>query len=169
MKILQALAAAAAFLAFAAQAQDAESIKAALKKKFPEAPVDAVRKIPYGNLYEVQGGGELFYTDDKTTFLLVGALIDTRTKENMTELRTLFLYSNNITDAGVAALAESPQLARLQRVFLHRNRIRDAGAEALAGSPYLQDLQEMYLGENQISDLAADKLRARFGRRVNVH
>ena len=89
MKTLQALAAAlfAAVLAFAAQAQEPEAIKAALKKKFPDAPVDAVRKVPYGNLYEVLGAGELFYTDDKTSFLLVGSLIDTRTKENVTELR----------------------------------------------------------------------------------
>ena len=89
MKTLQALAAAlvATVVAFAAQAQEPEAIKAALKKKFPDAPVDAVRKIPYGNLFEVTGGGELFYTDDKTSFLLVGSLIDTRTKENVTEQR----------------------------------------------------------------------------------
>lgn len=78
---------AASTLSLAARAQDPEAIKAALKKKFPEAPVDTVRKIPYGNLYEVLGSGELFYTDDKTSFLLLGSLIDTRTKENVSEVR----------------------------------------------------------------------------------
>ena len=70
-----------------ALAQDAEQIKAQLKKKFPDAPVDTVRKIPYGNLYEATSGNEIFYTDDKTTFLLVGTLVDTKTRENITEQR----------------------------------------------------------------------------------
>lgn len=89
MKLLATLALAAGF-AFApnALAQDAEAIKAALRKKFPDAPIEGVRKVPYGNLFEVTGGGEILYTDANTTFLIVGGqLIDARTRENMTELR----------------------------------------------------------------------------------
>jgi thiol:disulfide interchange protein DsbC len=67
--------------------QDAEKIKADLKKKFPEAQIEAVRKIPYGNLYEVSGAGEVFYTDDKTSYLLLGTLVDAKTRENVTEAR----------------------------------------------------------------------------------
>jgi thiol:disulfide interchange protein DsbC len=78
------LAAAASLPVFS---QDADAVKAALRKKFPDAPIDAVRKIPYGNLYEVVGNGEIFYTDDKTTYLLVGTLVDVKTKENVTEVR----------------------------------------------------------------------------------
>src|SRR5688500_15956765 len=46
---------AALLLALPAAAQDpaAERIKAELKKKISEATVDAVRKVPYGGLYEV--------------------------------------------------------------------------------------------------------------------
>ena len=83
-----ATAALAVLFATFAQAQDIEQIKAALNKKFPEAPVDTVRKVPYGNLYEVASGGEIFYTDDKTSFLFLGSIVDTKTKENVTELRT---------------------------------------------------------------------------------
>ena len=76
-------------LAFPAAAQDpaAERIKAELKKKISEANVDAVRKVPYGGLYEVTVGSEIFYTDEKATFLLLGSLVDTRTRENVTEAR----------------------------------------------------------------------------------
>ncbi|QJR13688.1 DsbC family protein [Usitatibacter palustris] len=73
--------------AFGAAAQNTEQIKNDLRKKYPDAPIETVRKIPYGNLFEVVGGGEVFYTDDKTTFLLIGSLIDTKTKENVTEVR----------------------------------------------------------------------------------
>jgi thiol:disulfide interchange protein DsbC len=65
----------------------AERIKAELKKKLPEAPVDSVRKTNYGNLYEVVAAGEIIYTDDKATFILVGPIVDLKTKENITEAR----------------------------------------------------------------------------------
>ena len=89
MKIISALATALVSLVLAvpAMAQDAERVKAELKKRVPEAPVDAVRKIPYGNLYEVLMGGEVFYTDEKASFIVMGSLVDLRTKENVTETR----------------------------------------------------------------------------------
>jgi thiol:disulfide interchange protein DsbC len=62
-------------------------VKAELKKRVPEAPIDSVRKIPYGGLYEVTLGGEILYTDEKASFLVVGSIVDLRTKENITEAR----------------------------------------------------------------------------------
>jgi thiol:disulfide interchange protein DsbC len=73
--------------AWAQQDPVAEKIKAELKKKIPEAPVDSVRKVPYGNLYEVVVGSELFYTDDKASFILLGSIVDMKTRENVSELR----------------------------------------------------------------------------------
>ncbi len=89
MKTLATLAAALVSFALAipAAAQDAERVKAELKKRVPEAPVDAVRKVQYGNLYEVTMGGEIFYTDEKASFIIMGSLVDLRTKENVTESR----------------------------------------------------------------------------------
>ncbi len=91
MKISAFLAAAAAALAFAAPAAHADAaadaVKAELKKKVPEAPVESVRKVPYSNLYEVVAGGEIFYTDDKASFVSLGPIIDLKTKENITEAR----------------------------------------------------------------------------------
>src|SRR6185295_2859820 len=92
MKSLKGLAAVLLALLLAAPAlaqQDpvAERLKVELKKKLTEAPVDAVRKIPYGNLYEVTIGSDLFYTDDKASFLVMGQIVDLKTKENVTELR----------------------------------------------------------------------------------
>ena len=104
MNILSALAAAAISLVLAvpAYAQDAERVKAELKKRVPEAPVDAVRKIQYGNLYEVQMGGELFYTDDKASFIFMGNLVDLRTKENVTEARLRQINKVNWADLPLA-------------------------------------------------------------------
>lgn len=81
-------AALAALLVPAAYAQDTEQVKAAFKKKFPEVSVDSVRKVPYGNLFEIVAGGEVFYTDEKTSYLFLGSIVDTKSKENVTEART---------------------------------------------------------------------------------
>jgi thiol:disulfide interchange protein DsbC len=80
--------AAAAILPLHAQVS-ADSIKAELHKKLPDAPeIESVRKVPYSNLYEVVvTGGEIIYTDDKASFILVGPLIDLNTKTNVTEQR----------------------------------------------------------------------------------
>jgi thiol:disulfide interchange protein DsbC len=64
-----------------------DQIKAELRKNVPEAPVDSVRKTPIANLYEVVVGGEIVYTDDKASFILMGPMIDAKTKENLTEAR----------------------------------------------------------------------------------
>jgi thiol:disulfide interchange protein DsbC len=77
----------AASLVFPAHAQQEERIKAELKKRVPEAPVDAVRKAGYGNLYEVVAGGEIYYTDESASFLIAGSILDLKSKQNVTEAR----------------------------------------------------------------------------------
>jgi thiol:disulfide interchange protein DsbC len=89
MKIRAFLAAlfAAAILPLHAQV-DPESIKAELKKKFPDAPpAQSVQRTPYGGLYEVVSGGEIFYTDASVSFVSLGPIIDLKTRENVTEAR----------------------------------------------------------------------------------
>ena len=75
-------------VALPAMADDAaDKVKAALKKTVPEVNVDSVRKTPYFGLYEVIVGGDIFYTDDKGEYLVMGTIVNLKTKENMTELR----------------------------------------------------------------------------------
>ena len=64
-----------------------ESIKQEMAKKYPEVKIERITKTAYGNLYEVFAGSEIFYTDDKATFLLLGNLIDTATRTNVSEAR----------------------------------------------------------------------------------
>ena len=90
MKIVSTLAAAALSFLLAAPvlAQDAERIKAELKKRLPDVTVDSVRKVPYGSLYEVSMGGEIMYTDDKASFVVLGSIVDLKSRENVTEARS---------------------------------------------------------------------------------
>lgn len=95
IRTVVATAAATALFALPAFAQDLDKVKAALKKSIPEAPVDSVRKVPYSGLYEVVVGGDIFYTDENGAFLVMGSIVDLKTKENVTEARSRQLNKVN--------------------------------------------------------------------------
>lgn len=69
-------------------AHAAQGVKNALLKKFPDIKVDNVRKTEYGGLFEVVSGTDIYYTDDKASFVVIGQIIDTKTRDNVTEKRT---------------------------------------------------------------------------------
>ena len=62
-------------------------VKKEVEKKFPEVKIERVTKTNYGGLYEIFAGSEILYTDEKVTFLVLGNLIDTQTRNNITEAR----------------------------------------------------------------------------------
>ena len=77
----------AAALAFSMPTQaDEASVKKALEGKLG-APVTSVTKTPYLGLYEVYADGQIVYTDEKVSALLVGSLIDGKTMKNVTTER----------------------------------------------------------------------------------
>jgi thiol:disulfide interchange protein DsbC len=64
-----------------------EAVKKALQTTFSGEKIDSVKKTPYLGLYEVVVGGELFYTDEKATYLFFGHVIDPQTKLSLTSER----------------------------------------------------------------------------------
>ena len=72
---------------FAVSAFANDAVKQELLKKYPEVKSERITKTPYGNLFEVFAGGEIFYTDEKVTFLLLGTLVDAQTRTNVSEAR----------------------------------------------------------------------------------
>lgn len=77
---------------------------------------------------------------------------------DLAELVTLWLVNNQIGDVGARALAESPHLGRLCELYLRYNRIGSAGAAALARSSRLPELEVLDLGNNRIADAGAQAL-----------
>lgn len=82
------LALAALVLSGACFAQEA-AIRKNLAKRYPEIKaIDEISKAPMRGLYELRvNGSEIYYTDAKANFLIVGNLYDTRQKRNLTEER----------------------------------------------------------------------------------
>lgn len=88
--VLAATLLAACGLAQAADAPAAsgfEPTRKAFESAFPGVQVDAIRATPYPHLLEVQVGGTLLYTDEQASFVLQGALLDSKTRQDLTERR----------------------------------------------------------------------------------
>jgi thiol:disulfide interchange protein DsbC len=67
---------------------DAGKVKSELVKKFPELRDAQLRRVAYGGLYEIViNGSEIFYTDDKVSYLLLGGIVDANSRENITDAR----------------------------------------------------------------------------------
>lgn len=76
-----------------AHASEAE-IKATLEKSSPQiGKVTQVNKSPIPGLYEVVTEGQLFYTDEKVTYLIVGNLIELKSMRNLTDERAKKLFA----------------------------------------------------------------------------
>jgi len=91
---LYALAAlAASGLPGVAQAQPEKDIQASFAKNM-KVEVTDIRKLPFADLYEVLVNGQtIAYTDAKGEVVLIGNLLDVRTRANLTEQRQKELLS----------------------------------------------------------------------------
>jgi len=83
----------AALFCFSAYADEAK-VKSILKKKYPQMEkLDQVYKAPFLGLYEVVIDDQLFYTDEKAQYLIVGNIIDLKNGHNLTEERSHKLFA----------------------------------------------------------------------------
>jgi thiol:disulfide interchange protein DsbC len=79
---------------------DEASIKKAIEATYPKVRVQSVTKTPFAGLYEVYLDGQIIYTDEKLSFLIVeGRLIDPKNKRDITAERM-----DELTKVNFAAL-----------------------------------------------------------------
>lgn len=73
-------------LACTAQADEA-AIKKTMEDRFQGAVVKSIAKTPIKGIYEVVVEGQILYVDEKADYFIAGALVDTKTKKNLTQAR----------------------------------------------------------------------------------
>lgn len=67
---------------------DEERIKKIVEPRMgANVKVDSVTKTPYGGLYEVRTGGDIFYTDETGRYIFVGKVVDLTTLKDLTRER----------------------------------------------------------------------------------
>jgi thiol:disulfide interchange protein DsbC len=81
------------------------SVRKIFETKFPQSRIESVVKTPYGGLYEVFMDRNIHYTDEKVSFFIVGALIDTSNSRNVTEQRMRKLTALNLKEMPPLAMA----------------------------------------------------------------
>jgi thiol:disulfide interchange protein DsbC len=85
-------------MSFAAQANE-DAVRKAFEAKVPGVKVMSVTKTPYGGLWEVfTQNNAVHYTDEAVSFIIFGNLIDTKTNQNVTQLRLRKLTGINLKD-----------------------------------------------------------------------
>ena len=68
----------------------ATSIEAQIKQDLEArvgAKIDSVTPMPMAQLYEIRIGDDIFYTDPTGNYLIIGNIVDSRTRENLTRAR----------------------------------------------------------------------------------
>jgi thiol:disulfide interchange protein DsbC len=63
------------------------TVKQAIEAWLGGTKVDGVKKTPYAGLYEVRLGADILYTDEKVQYIFSGAVIDAKTRVNLTQER----------------------------------------------------------------------------------
>ena len=76
---------------------DEAAVKKAVEGKLG-GPVTSVTKTPYLGLYEVYADGQILYTDEQVSALLLGTLIDGKTMKNVTSERMQKLTAIKFSD-----------------------------------------------------------------------
>jgi thiol:disulfide interchange protein DsbC len=91
----------AATLSLPLLADEVGTLKKTLETKLAR-PVSSVTRTPYLGLYEVYVDGQIFYTDEKVSALLMGTLIDGKTMKNVTDERMQKLTAIRFSDLPLA-------------------------------------------------------------------
>ena len=96
---------ASTFGASAAHANEAD-IRKAMQARFPGTPVEGVTRTPFPGIFEVVVGGRVVYTDEKTSYIFIGTLLDARTQpeRNLTAERTSQLTIDALSRSTASAI-----------------------------------------------------------------
>lgn len=62
-----------------------DALRHKVEARFAGSQVKSVEKTPYAGLYEVYMDGNIFYTDEGLSFLIIGNLIDSQSGKNLTQ------------------------------------------------------------------------------------
>ena len=84
-----------------------------------------------------------------------GGISQLARSKHFANVEYLHLGFNDLTDQGLRALADMPQLAQLRELYLDYNRsLSTPGLRALADSPYMSNLRHLDLSGNSLNESA---------------
>lgn len=91
------------------------NIKKVLEPRLGGQKIESIKETPYSGLYEVRAAGDIVYTDKKGSYLFIGHVYDTKTSQNLTQLR--------IDDINKIKFADLPFESALKQVKGNGKRV----------------------------------------------
>ncbi|SAL76430.1 DsbC family protein [Caballeronia telluris] len=67
--------------------QTTDKLKSTLQERMGDATIKSIEKSPIPGLYEVNLGSQIIYSDATGNYVLLGDLVDTRSRANLTDAR----------------------------------------------------------------------------------
>jgi thiol:disulfide interchange protein DsbC len=104
--------------------------------------VDAVTKTPYGGLYEVRTGGDIFYTDAGARYMFVGKVVDLTTLKDLTRERMDTL-------AGIRTFSDLPLDLAIKTVKGNGKRVMAVFEDP--NCPYCKKLHQTLKGVENVT------------------
>lgn len=129
-------------LAASGVSADEAGIRKALQTKFPKMAIESIGKTPFPGIFEVVLDGQIFYTDEKSTYLFSGNLLDIRGAHP----RNLTQDATNKLSAAI--LAKSTDLA-VKRVRGNGKRVIYTFEDPNCG--YCKELQKELVKLNDVT------------------
>lgn len=74
-------------VSIAANGQDLNQIKADLVRSFPELKSATIKPSPVSGMYEIEFDAKIFYTTSDGKYLIMGDVVDLKSRSNLTEER----------------------------------------------------------------------------------
>jgi thiol:disulfide interchange protein DsbC len=104
IRMVSALCAAMIFIS-TAQA-DENSVRRSFQARFPEMKIESVTRMPFPGLYEIVFDGQVVYSDEKLTYMMLGNLFDLRSSKerNLTGERRDQIASGALAGAQANAI-----------------------------------------------------------------
>lgn len=138
--LLSILSAALAAVAVVASA-DEGAARSALKRVFPQSPIEGLLKTPIPGLLEAAVDGQVFYVTEDGRYILAGPLLDVQGNRNLTEAR--------LEKINVIAFDSLPLAWAIKRV-------KGSGARRLAifedpDCPYCKTLEQTLAGIDNVA------------------
>ena len=108
IRMVSALCAAMIFIS-TAQA-DENSVRRGFQTRFPEMKIESVTRMPFPGLYEIVFDGQVVYSDEKLTYMMLGNLFDLRSSKE----RNLTGERRDQIAAGALAGAQANAIKRVR-------------------------------------------------------
>lgn len=112
-----------------------------IESRFPGAHILDIQPSAIPGLYELFMGDQIVYTDAAGDYLIVGSMVDTQTKQNLTEAR---LNDHGKIDFGVLPLAQAIKIVK-------GNGSRQFAVFSDPDCPFCQQLEKTLLTVNDFT------------------